>query len=94
MFSVFPQGNSLLRMLAVPNREKEGKEVKQDSSNDALAMFEAADEGFDISIGKAWYTVKPQVPLITDCFGLQPLDYAFGNCGYVSKIPSYRDRFT
>ena len=38
IFSVFPQGNSLLRMLAFTTRSL-NEAVKQDSSNDAEAMF-------------------------------------------------------
>ena len=38
IFSVFPQGNNLLRMLAFTARDLK-KAVKQDSSHDAEAMF-------------------------------------------------------
>ena len=82
IFSVFPQGNSLLRMLAYTTRNLK-MAVKQDSSNDAEAMFKAAKEGFEIKSGRKWKKICPEVPLITDCFGLQPLDYAFGECRHV-----------
>ena len=82
IFSVFPQGNSLLRMLAYTTRNN-NMAVKQDSSNDAEAMFKAAKEGFEIKSGRKWKKICPEVPLITDCFGLQPLDYAFGMCKHV-----------
>lgn len=41
-------------------------------------MFTVAKEGFDYKINGSWTQIHPEVPLITDCFGLQPLDYSFG----------------
>lgn len=80
LFSVFPLGNSLMRMLAQPIFE-DGPVSKEDSSSEAEAMFRAASESFNI-----------EVPLFTDCYGLQPLDYAFGLCAQV-KMKNYREVF-
>ena len=33
------------------------------------------------------------MPLITDCFGLQPMDYAFGMCKHVQGDKEYQVRF-
>ena len=48
LYSVFPQGNTLLRMLATSSSSQT---AKQDSSNEAEAMFCAAQEGFDLKVG-------------------------------------------
>ena len=69
MFSVFPQGNSLLRMLALTSTSQ-SQEKKQDSSADAEAMFKVALEGFEYKINGSWKWISVEVPLITDCFGL------------------------
>ena len=56
-------------MLALTTRSQD-KDKKQDSSNDAEAMFKSAQEGFDVKVGNSWKRICPEVPLITDCFGL------------------------
>ena len=82
-------------MLALPPSRKELSEqdVKQDSSNDAEAIFIAAERGFNVKFGNQSFVIHPEVPLITDCFGLSPLDYAFGMCKEIQQDKEYCVRF-
>ena len=53
---------------------------KTSSIDDCDQIFVKALEGFEIQISEdqEWTKQTYEVPLITDCYGLQPLDYAYG----------------
>ena len=51
---------------------------KEDSASDCKNMFESAESGLDFFHEGEWHKVCIEVPLITDCYGMQPLDYALG----------------
>ena len=81
MFNIFPSGQSFLQMLAFPQMQtsKSTSVFKEDSASECKAIFVAAQHGLDFKINGEWTNFVIEVPIITDCYGMQPLDYAFGS---------------
>ena len=63
---------------------------KEDSSKECKAIFEAAKNGLDLKINDEWKNFVIEVPIITDCYGMQPLDYAFGLLSRKDDKTAYR----
>jgi len=81
IFTVFPEGNSLLQMLTTMGRDMDSEaesNQKFDSFDDCSAMFEFAEQGVEIPINGKMELVNLQVPLFPNCKGLYALDYAMG----------------
>ena len=64
-------------MLATADTKEELNE-NRDSIEDCEKMFEAASQGLEIYYNGDWQHMPAEVPLVTDIYGLQPLDYALG----------------
>ena len=50
-----------------------------DSQEDCDEMFLLASQGYDIEMNAEQINLKLNVPLLPNCMGLQPLDYAMGS---------------
>ena len=74
MFSVLPRGNTLLTKLASVNNHTNNDEFVRDCED----IFRLASEGYERKTDKGVMIYKFNIPLLPNCMGLQPLDYAIG----------------